>query len=162
MVLGAGWADDRQKDRVATYLAALCEAEGAVALSFISEAWIRKMSQRTGETEAEFRERAGALRPSQAEDRAEVISAMLTARQDGERITLVKMGEIERRADGKPVRVAVQPDRDEPYRFESPWARLIAETPPSPMQREAARMALDGLARLCGLELHSLPAAGRA
>lgn len=105
------YSGDEEKLRAHRFLAVLMLAHDAMAFSHITEAWVRHGARRHGESEAAFDERATAVRPSEAEDRIEVVIATLTYRDaDGERRTLSDIREIERRANGKPSGLKPLPD----------------------------------------------------
>jgi hypothetical protein len=142
-VMAAPWKGNDEKARILTMVRAYCIAYDAEALSFISEAWIRHLDRAPGETEAEFRARSNAIRPSEAEDRREVVMVVIMYRDAaGERQIVSDTREITRRDNGKP-------DGLTPYRMNEGMDMLsggIIETfprwPASPEQRDLARIAL--------------------
>ena len=93
------WRDREAKTRGYSYLSLLAEATEPAAFSFISEAWLRVVERRHGESVDEHNTRA--LASSEAEDRIEIIYAMVIWRDDaGERQAAFKAGDIERDASG--------------------------------------------------------------
>jgi hypothetical protein len=96
------WLDREVKTRGYSYLSLLAEATEPAAFSFISEAWLRVVQRRHGESVGEHNTRAlEGPRPSEAEDRIEIIYAMVIWRDDaGERQAAFKAGDIERDASG--------------------------------------------------------------
>jgi hypothetical protein len=142
---------DLSKDGVALYLRALCIAEDAEGFAFISEAWMRAVGRRHGETEAEHNERAYAVAPSEAEDRIEVVIAEIVYRDDGgERRTMHETREIVRDAAGKPVsfRRTEHHLGGEVDRSEGRWVEVLTPEPPTAEERASAVAALKTLAEM--------------
>lgn len=138
----APWNSREEKFRMLQMVRAYCIAVDAVAVSFISEAWVRSVMRAHGESEAEFHERSEAVRPSEAEDRREVVMCVVMYREAGERHVLSEAREIQRRANGKP-------DGLTPYRqletldvVGGDVIGVFPKYPPTPEMRAMARLAL--------------------
>jgi len=98
------WRDDDEKRQAFLLVALLAAREGAEAIGFISEAWIRQVDHAPRETEAEFAARVKAVPPSEAEDRQEVVMCAMQYRDPvaGKRSLMTSL-DIVRDATGKPV-----------------------------------------------------------
>lgn len=134
LIVGTPFTSPEQKHDVRNFLRLACIAYDAVAVTFISEAWVRMLNQRSGEGDAAFRTRADAIAPSQAEDRREVVSVMLTYRDEGECCqTVGAMREIVRDAAGKPSGVVALAGCDDGPAIDR-TAILSDATPPPDIQ----------------------------
>jgi hypothetical protein len=143
---------DLTKDTVAAYLRALCTAEDAEGFSFISEAWMRVVTRRDRETQAEHDERAYGVTPSQAEDRLEVIIAEIVYRaDDGGRRTLHEHREIVRDAAGKAT--GFRPVPRLPGSVTSSEGRWVEVLPPERPTEEERAYARETLATVAGFGL---------
>lgn len=140
---------DLGKDTVAGYLRALCVAEDAEGFAFISEAWMRIVTRRDSETQAEHDQRVYLVPPSEAEDRIEVVIAEIIYRDDdGERRTLHESREIIRDAAGKPsgFRSVQNVLGGAVERSEGRWVEVLSPEPPTVEERARAAAALLDLA----------------
>src|SRR3954470_10438603 len=63
-IIGVPEFDDHQRDMLPTLLRLLCTAQGATALTHISEAWTLELKPEPGESDAAFEARARNTRPS--------------------------------------------------------------------------------------------------
>jgi hypothetical protein len=146
---------DLTRDTVAGYLRAVCTAEDAEAFGFISEAWMRIVTRRDRETQAEHDQRAYAVAPSEAENRIEVVIAEIVWRDDdGARRTMHESREIVRDAKGEPVsfRPSPTPLGSGQVESEGRWVDVLTPERPTVEERALARAALKQLAEF-GLEL---------
>ena len=121
------WEDDEENRRCFELVRLWCIAHDAHALTFISEAWMRR----------------------DAEDRVEAVMVAITWRDAaGERQTLFEAREITRRANGKPDGLApMTTDKD----YTGLGGRMVEVLPdwaPSPLEQAAARTSLSRLAAL--------------
>ena len=139
---------DLGKDTSARFLRILCTAIDAEAFAWISEAWMRRISQRFGETRDDVVARAYAVPPSEAEDRFEVVMAELIYRDDdGQRRCMADVREILRDATGKPVgfRDGVL---DPLARSEGRWVEVLTAEPPTAEERARAAAAIEELGEM--------------
>jgi hypothetical protein len=142
-VVAGGWEDDDEKAAKLEMLRTYCIACDAEALTYISEAWTRHLSQMPSETKAEFQARVDAVLPRNAEDRREMVMVMIMYRDDaGQRQVVSDSREIQRRANGKPSGLT-------PHRLNEGWDVLggpivdaFPEWPPSFHERIAAQAIL--------------------
>jgi hypothetical protein len=142
-VLLTPWRDDHEK-AMCRHLARLwCIAHDAQALTFITEAWIRSLDQRPGETRAEFDARADAVQPRDAEDRREVVMVVIAYRDDaGERQIVFESREIQRRANGKPSGLVPLSKSNTIDKLTGRMVDVLPEITPSMAQQAAAKMLL--------------------
>jgi len=143
VIVPAFWRNDTDKDDTARVVRLICVAEDADGLSFITEAWIRRMVRAHNESEAEFQARSNAIAPSKAEDRIEVVMANLTYREDDERKWIVLCGEIIRDNAGKPIRIADLTLDDETGNPGGRMFDILPEERPDPEARALARALID-------------------
>ncbi len=152
MVIAVPWHDDESKIKCLNMVKLMCIAHDAEALSHIGEGWIRNMTQRANETEAEMRERATAIRPSQSEDRLEVVTVTITWLDEttGERRSLARWREIERRSNsGKPVGLKLidgVKDEETAFTIEGLITETLPNRRPLPEEKLRAKTILDALA----------------
>lgn len=141
------WKDDDEKAQCRRIVQLYCVAHDAVALTFITEAWVRSMAKAHGETDAEFDDRVSAVRPSQAEDRREVVMVVIAYRDAaGERKVLFESREIQRRANGKPCGlVSFREIEMNDGNLEGRMVDVLPEQPPDALQRSAAHMLLKAM-----------------
>jgi hypothetical protein len=141
-------------------LALTCIAENAEGLTFISEAWMRKLPQLAGETPAEARRRAkqGPM-PSQAEDRIEIVIVQTAYRdpETGERRVLCDAREILRGADGKPSGVK-ESQGEQPDSLEGRIVNIFPVEPPGEAARSLARTVLAEFSKR--FDLHQVDVSG--
>lgn len=139
-------------DTVAGYLRAVCIAEDAEGFGYLSEAWMRVVIRRDGETTAEHDRRAHAIRPAEAEDRIEVVIAEIIWRDDdGERRTMHESFEIVRDARGEPVSFRPRSTGGESV---GRWVDVLTPERPTVEERARAVGALKVLAKF-GLEFRT-------
>lgn len=141
---------DLGKQTTALYLRLYCAAHDARAFAFISEAWMRDVPRRHGETEDEHEARIDAVSPAQAEDRVEVVMAQITYRVGDARRSLGEMREILRDAAGKVTgfRTIAALDRRV---AEGRWTEVLLLEPPTAEERARAKVGLEHL-RMMGLD----------
>ncbi len=137
---------DLGKETVALYLRAYCAAHDAEGFAFISEAWMRNVPKRFGETEAEHHARIDAVPIREAEDRVEVVMAEIVYRDGAGRNSVREMREIERDAKGKVTGFRPMPDMTGP-RSEGRWVDVLLPEPPTAEESASARVALEELKR---------------
>jgi hypothetical protein len=90
------WSD-AVREPVYMLIALQAAAANAFGISFMSEAWLRTIAGRSGESRDEVERRANQVRPSEAEDRIEVISIQCIYRDGaGDKQSLLTHLEIER------------------------------------------------------------------
>jgi hypothetical protein len=155
VIIAAGVMDeDDGRLRLMAYLKLLALADGVKAISFLGEAWIRKLSARHGESEEAFKQRAlSGPRPSQAEDRREIVFASIFWRDDaGEMQSLVRQGEIQRDGDATITGFDETPLGSGAAHYESPWSAAIPPFDLTPEQRTQARALADTAAEKLGLQ----------
>lgn len=164
IVVGTGFGGPREKERVYTMIRLMAVAHEADAISYVSEAWMRKVDKAHGETEAEHHARAAEIAPSQAEDRMEVVICSIAWRDGfGQRQSTMRAREMVRGDDGKLVELrpmAWTEDRD--GYAEGPAMELLPVRRPSPEQVAKARAVVDQLAPLLGLEMQEMQRGGNA
>jgi hypothetical protein len=149
-VIIADWKDDRDKDLYRKLVRLICVAERAKAVSFMTEAWMRSIERRAGETSAEHRARGNAIRPSEAEDRVEIVAVnMFWFDDDKNKRSRSLIGEIIRNEKGKPTQV--RPIHDERDNAGGAMADLLPENPGDATSIAIAR---EGLAQLEKVGLH--------
>lgn len=103
LLIPGNWENDAEKDRFSSLIRVIALAYDAQSVSFMTEAWSRNVERRIGESEAEHEARVDAIRPSEAEDRIEMVIVVLQYRDTNSRLHLATgRGEILRSADGKP------------------------------------------------------------
>lgn len=102
-IVGATFRNAEEKRSIFALVRLMCIALDATALTFITEAWMRRIRQYPGETEAAMQARIAAVPPSEAEDREEVIVVQTMYRdpETGERRAITGQRGIERDAAGK-------------------------------------------------------------
>jgi hypothetical protein len=143
LILPALWENEADKQKMALNVRLVVVAEDASCVAFLTEAWIRVVSQAHGETEAELYRRAKAVTPEKAEDRIEVVIVTTDFRDpSGELQSLSTMGEIVRRDDGKPSAVTERPIPGT-LAIEGRFFDLVPPIRPTLEQREAARRVLE-------------------
>jgi len=121
-----------------------CIALNAEGLTFMSEAWLRKLPVMPGETQMEARQRASeGPMPRDAEDRIEVVMVQTAYRdaETGERKILADMREITRGTDGKPT--GLKEAFEAADAIEGRVVNIFPEEPPSAAERAAAISALE-------------------
>ncbi len=149
LVLPAAWQNARDKANVQAKVRIVAIAHDVHAISLITEAWTRSLSRANGETEAEFHTRTHAVRPSEAEDRTEVLMVTLTYRDDAnETRSMQRSAEILRDAAGKPTGVKPVDDDLDDMTMTGSMLEILPNERPSSSQRAAARevMRLLGIA----------------
>jgi hypothetical protein len=102
-IVEGGWPDAAGKVVFFRVMGLMAAAENAVAITFMSEGWVREVRKAHNETQAEHAARCAAIAPSQAEDRQEVLNVQMVYREDDERHLLSTMLFIERDVAGKVV-----------------------------------------------------------
>jgi hypothetical protein len=135
---------DLGKETVALYLRAYCAAHDAQGFAFISEAWMRDVPKRFGETEAEHHARIDAVPIREAEDRVEIVMAQIVYRDGDERRTSHEEREILRDANGT---VTGFRPLDLTGASEGRWVDVLLPEPPTAEERARARVALEELKR---------------
>jgi hypothetical protein len=96
-IVGAPWANEREKSMVIDMMRAMLKIKHAHSYSFISEAWMATEDQR----------RPLGLAPSQREDKREVVIVIAHDRQGGGQ---VRTYEIKRNAKGVVSELTLDPD----------------------------------------------------
>jgi hypothetical protein len=133
------------KETVALYLRAYCAAHDAEGFAFITEAWMRDVPRRFGETEAEHDARIDAVPIREAEDRVEIVMAQVVYRDGDERRTAHEEREIMRDATGK---VTGFRPLDLTGASEGRWVDVLLPEPPTAEQRASAAVALEHLSAM--------------
>lgn len=154
MIVSLGNVPDERMMETRAVLKMLALAHNVRAVSFIAEAWVRKLAKRPGESEAEVNRRGEeGPRPSEAEDRSEaVIAAIFWRNATGQRQTLARMGEIDRGWDGK-VKGLLPLDDMVNAHAKSPWAEIVPPVDVPPEIRERVRKLIPALLRDFGFDL---------
>lgn len=135
------WSDEVERQNIYRLVRLVALAHDATAVAMVTEAWMRKVKRRSGESRAEFDARTGAVMPSQAEDRIEVVVATLAYRDAADaRHTLSKVQEIVRGADAKPTRA--KPIDLPTTGMSGTMTDLMPERRPTAVERAAARTLL--------------------
>jgi hypothetical protein len=142
---------DLGKETTALYLRAYCAANDAQAFTFISEAWLRRVGRRHGETEAEHDTRAFGIPPAEAEDRTEIVMVEIVYRDGEARRTVRELREIVRDAKGTATGFTPIGDVSAANRSEGRWVEVLLPEPPTAEERASAQRALDHL-REIGLD----------
>lgn len=102
-VIYAPFTTDAEEEALHTFLAVKGVALQTRAATHIAEAWVRSITRRPGESDAELQQRGEAVEPSKAEDRTEVVIITAVWRdRDWQRHVLVGTRQIERDALGVP------------------------------------------------------------
>lgn len=144
------WQNDDEKDRYLMIVKLMAIAHDAEAVTHLSEAWQRVVYRQHGESAADYEQRATEIRPSQVENRIEVVICTITYRDDdGDQKSAAISREIERSADGKVSGLTVIKGQEEPDY--STTGRMVEVLPPrgySPEIRAAAKQTLDVLGLL--------------
>jgi hypothetical protein len=101
-VVPAQWEDGEQKMTLQNAVAVMAVAEEAPAISFISEAWQRKLPKADDESEDQWLERASNLSDEQREalPAKEIVIVSCVYRENGERHVIAASAEIVRDGDG--------------------------------------------------------------
>jgi hypothetical protein len=133
------------KETTSLYLRAYCAAHDAEGFAFISEAWMRNVTRRFGETEAEHDARIDAVLPREAEDRVEIVMAQVVYRDGDARRTVHEEREIMRDAKGK---VTGFRPLGLTGASEGRWVDVLLPEPPTAEQRASAAVALEHIAEL--------------
>jgi hypothetical protein len=153
-VIQTKW-NDRAHKRIVMHLMALKAASlGANAVVFMSEAWMPRPSRQPGETEADFRERALNMVPSEATDQIEVV--VITASYhdaDQQRRTVAETREIIRNAAGKPIDLKLMEAVDEDTSHTS-GIELLSPRPLADFERELRRSVYDRMVDSVGFTEH--------
>jgi hypothetical protein len=136
----SNYADTDEKHDTYDMLRVMCIAYDAIALSHMCEAWIRMLSPRDKETRAEMMERARTgPKPSQAEDRKEIIAVTLAYREDEQRHVIGETYEIIRDfTTGKITGLEPMDFPDENTSMGGDVPELLPATTPNPTQRAVA------------------------
>jgi hypothetical protein len=143
-VLLTPWKDDHEKAMCRQAARLWCIAHDAIALTFITEAWILSLTRAHGETDAEFEARKDAVMPRDAEDRIEVVMVVIAYRDAaGERQTLFESREIERRANGKPGGLKAFASNKSYEGLTGRMVDVLPEQAPSAVEQAAARALLE-------------------
>ena len=155
MIIGAGWADAREKRRAQQMIGLLALAANASAISFISEAWSRAVMRRDRETDAEHEARIRAVAPSEAEDRTEVLIVSLTYRENDERHSLIRTLDMVRDANGTLTDV-VERAQDGEGEFGGAMTDLLCPVETTPEIRHAAQDLIEAFCEKHGIDLTAM------
>lgn len=119
-------------------------ANEALAISMLSEMWMRRLNRYDRETEADYEARVHAVRPRDAEDRREVVMVQLYYRDDGGAVReLSQSREIIRDAAGKPTGlVPAEDDPSEVIFSEGRMTKVMSAKPPTGEQVRYAKQLL--------------------
>lgn len=150
-VVGAGWANYREKRLAQQMVGLMALAANANAISFISEAWSRVVKRLPRETDIEHETRITAVAPSEAEDRTEVLIVSLTYREDDERHSLVRTLDMVRDANGTLTDVVERAQTGE-GEFGGSMTDLLCPTETSPEMRHAAKNLLETFCTTHGID----------
>ena len=153
-IVGAGWADAREKRRAQQMVGLMALAANATAISFISEAWSRAVMRHPRETEAEHQARIDAVRPAEAEDRTEVLIVSLTYRENNERHSLVSTLDMMRAVDGTLTEVIEREAVD--AEFGGTMTDLLCPVETTPEIRTAAQVLIEAFCEKHGIDLQSM------
>jgi hypothetical protein len=118
----------------------ICIAERAEAIAMIGEAWTARAKR--GE---EHLPASHIVPPSEREDRIEVVMVSMTWREDGERRTVMRVGEIVRDAAGKAVELKAEPVSGAADEFAGPATEILPERMPDAFAVKAAREMLEAV-----------------
>jgi hypothetical protein len=156
-VVSAVFPDDDAKRRVLLLVRAMCIAFDALGLTFIAEAWARSAAPTPGESKEQLHERLTAMRPSEAEDRIEVVAVQTMYRdaETGERRTMGETREIIRDGHGKPIGLKPQAFPNTAV-IEGRMVDLFPPEPPSASDCAIAREVLEKLAEMLGLGMEEI------
>lgn len=145
-ILQAQFSDVEQKVNVYKTAALIAYVHEARALTMLTEAWMRTVTGRAGESDAEIRRRSREVLPSEAMDRIEVISCHAVYRDEaGETVAHSEMREILRKPDGKFYGLAEPIDTAGAEVVDSLLLRCLPAKdlpPPQPTTIEAVEMLL--------------------
>jgi hypothetical protein len=148
LVIGTGWANDEDKERIAAFLRILCIAEDAIAVSFMAEAWMRATDRRPEESEDDAIARAR----RSVSPREVIVAEVIWRDLDGVLHLLSEEREIERDADGRPSGATPLPKFDA-ARSESRWADLLPPRSPTEAEKRAARVVLAELKKVMAIDV---------
>ena len=150
VLLAPPWRDRDEKFPFYNLLKLRAAADGAIGMTFITEAWMRDVPLVAGETEAEHRVRAQAVPPSEAEDRMEVVMVMTTYRDADGKQDLTATLDIVRNAAGK---VIAAPERKSlPGTFQGPVRDILLDEPVPEHLRPQVREMYERAAKQCGFK----------
>lgn len=145
-LLPAGWDGIDERDALIRIYRTLGIGLNARMVTMMSEAWLRSIARRHGESEAQQTKRAQAIMPSQAEDRIEVVIVSTAWRDDAGKTHLIaSVREIVRDEAGDYVRlVPVHGGPPDGEAMTEGWLRdVIPPVDVSPHDRETAMSLLD-------------------
>lgn len=149
-------SDDALRAKLPQLLALACAAQGAVALTHVSEAWTLTLTRAEGESEAAFEARARAILPRDSAQRREILIATTEWRDDaGTLHNVAKLGSIQRNAAGEPVAVIAQ-ETESGSMTESRWHGLLPPFQPNEAERALAQVVLEEASRRVGLSMRKL------
>ena len=151
-VVGAGWENDSEKRRARQMVGLMALAVNASAISFISEAWSRRVDRRHRETDAEHQARIDAVRPAEAEDRVEVLIVSLTYRDADGRHSFATTMDMVRDASGTLVDVVDRGDLGE-GEFGGSMTELLCPVETTPDIRTKAQELIDAFCEANGIAL---------
>jgi hypothetical protein len=153
-IVGVPDFDDAARDRLPMLLRLLCIAHDAIAVGHVTEAYAARMHRQEGESEAAFRTRCEAVRPSERPERIEVLIATMQWRTPTGLRQATKVGEVTRNARAEPVAVvAREEDSQADSLTQSLWLDLLAPTAASENDRAMAQIALEMLVPRLGFDL---------
>jgi hypothetical protein len=137
-IVQADFSDSEEKRTIYDFVEMMCVAYDAIGLSHIAEAWVRTVAPRHQESPDELLQRAYAgPKPSQAEDRSEVIIITMIYRENEERHIIGEFYEIIREWSGKITGLRLM-DPDIKPSSGDVLELLSATTPPAWKQAAAA------------------------
>jgi hypothetical protein len=147
--------DDALRDKLPNLLGLACAAQGAVALTHVSEAWTLSLTRAEGESEAAFEARARATTARDSAQREEMLVATTEWRDDaGAMHQVFRRGHIRRNAKGEPVAIVAL--ETEGGTTESRWYGLVPPFQPNEAERALAQRVLEQASRRVGLSMRKL------
>jgi hypothetical protein len=137
-IVPAMWDNGEQKKIVQNSVAVMAVAEEAPAISFISEAWQRKLPKADDESEDQWLERADNLTDEQRETlpATEIVIVSCVYRENGERHVIAASAEIMRDDDGDVTGTVDLGGDDGPLDLTGPMVEILC--PGEPTKRMVA------------------------
>lgn len=138
-VVSATWEDSEQKHTLQSAVAVMAVAEEAQAISFLSEAWQRRVPMADGESEDQWMDRADNLTDEQREalPATEIVIVSCVYRENGKRHVIAASAEIVRDEDGDVTGMVDLGGDDGPEGLVGPMVEILS--PEEPTQQMIAR-----------------------
>lgn len=145
LVIPSGWSDLGQKHECIVMLRLVCAAYDAIAVSMLTESWMRPVEQKAGESRAETLARIAQTDGKDDPDRVETVMFADAAREDGKVVTRFALRKVLRGEAGTVIDlrpVDEMPDGEEP----DGWLGSVLSARPVPDHlRVASRALVDSL-----------------